>query len=79
MTLTDTSDANISPTNAEIPVGNSSVCIFIEANNDQIAEDDESVQVIVTPDNSFDVVNQNITLLIIDNDGMYSIFLMNCL
>ena len=71
----------IPSTDAEISVGNSSVCIFIEAIDDQIAEDNESVLIIVTPNNPLDMVNQNATLLIIDNDGLYrsSIFLMNCL
>ena len=58
-------DASVSP-NAEIPVGNSSVCISI---NTPVTEDDESVQIIVTPNNPLDLVNQNITFLIIDNNG----------
>lgn len=61
-------DASVSP-NAEIPVGNSSVCVSINATPDSVPEDNESVQIIVTPNNPLDVVNQNITFLIIDNDG----------
>ena len=70
---TDTFDAVILSTNAEILVGNSSVCVFVVAYDDSIAEYDESVLIIVRPDNPLDVVNQNTTLLIIDNDGLYSI------
>ena len=65
-------EAVVSP-NAEIPVGNSSVCVSINTISDAIPEDDESVQVIVTPNNPLDVVNQNITFLIIDDDGQYCI------
>ena len=65
-------EAVVSP-NAEIPVGKLSVCVSINTTSDAIPEDDESVQVIVTPNNPLDVVNQNITFLIIDNDGQYCI------
>ena len=67
-------------TNIEIPVGNSTMCISIATNNDEIPEYDESVLIIVRPDNPLDVVNQNTTLLIVDDDGLYSnerYFLMN--
>ena len=59
-------------TNIEIPVGNSNTCIPIATSNDAIPEYDESLLIIVRPDNPLDVVNQNTTLLIIDNDGLYS-------
>ncbi len=58
--------------NAEIPVGNSSVCIYVVAYDDDIAEHDESVLIIVRPVNALDTVNQNTTLLIIDDDGLYN-------
>ena len=70
---TDTNDANVLSTNAKIPVGNSSVCVYVVAYDDPIAEYDESVLIIIRPDNPLDVVNQNTTLLINDNDGLYSI------
>ena len=72
----DTNEAMILSSNAEIPVGNSSVCIFVVANDDPIAEYEESVQIIVTPDNDLDMVidNQNTTFVIIDNDGPYNDF-----
>ena len=69
----DTNDAVILSANAKIPVGNSSVCVFVVAYDDSIAEFDESVLIVVRPDNPLDVVNQNTTLLIFDNDGLYSI------
>jgi hypothetical protein len=40
--------------------------------NDEIAEYDESVLIIVRPVNALDTVNQNTTLLIIDDDGLYN-------
>ena len=54
-------------------MGNSSVCVYIVTNNDSIAEYEESVQIIVRPDNPLDVVDLNITFLIIDSDGLYNI------
>jgi hypothetical protein len=69
---TDTNDALLLSTNTEIPVGNSSVCIYIMAYDDSIAEyHDESVLIIVRPVNPLDTVNQNTTFLIIDDDGLY--------
>ena len=64
-------DTVILPTNIDIPVGNPSVCVLFLVRGDEIAENDERVQIIVSPVNPLDVVNQNTTLLIMDNDGLY--------
>ena len=53
-------------------MGNPSVCVFVEAYDDEIAEYDESVLIIVRPVNPLDVVNQNASFLIMDNDGLYN-------
>ena len=61
------------PTYIEIPVGSSNMCIPIFINNDMIAGNDESLLIIVMPVNPLDTVNQNTTLLIIDNNGSSNI------
>ena len=71
MLYADTNDAVLLSSNTEIPVGNSSVCVFVVAYDDEIAEYDESVLIIVNPVNPLDVVNQNTSFLIMDNDGLY--------
>ena len=71
MLYADTNDAVLLSNNTEIPVGNSSVCVFVVAYDDEIAEYDESVLIIVNPVNPLDVVNQNTSFLIMDNDGLY--------
>ena len=71
MLCADTNDAILLSTNADIPEGNSSVCVYVLANDDEIAEYDESVLIIVRPVNSVDMVNQNTLFLIMDNDGVY--------
>ena len=71
MLYADTNDTVLLSTNADIPEGDSSVCVFVVANNDVIAEYDESVLIIVSPVNPLDVVNQNTSFLIMDNDGLY--------
>lgn len=53
----------------EISVGVSTMCVYVEASNDLLVETEESVQVIVRPVNPSDVVNQNVTIIITDNDG----------
>ena len=68
----DTNDTVLLSANADIPEGNSSVCVDVLAYDDEIAEYDESVLIIVSPVNPLDVVNQNTTLLIMDNDGLYN-------
>lgn len=72
MLYADTSDAVLLSNNTEIPVGNSSVCVFVVAYDDEIAEYDESVLIIVRPVNPLDVVNQNASFLVMDNDGLYN-------
>ena len=69
---TDTSDAAILTTNTEIPVGSSSVCVYVVAYDDSIAEFNESVLILARPNNPLDFVNQLTTLLIIDDDGLYN-------
>ena len=49
------------------------MCVDVLAYDDEIAEYDESVLIIVRPVNHLDVVNQNTSFLIMDNDGLYSI------
>ena len=67
---TDSSDAFFLSTNAEIPVGSSSVCVLVEAYDDSIAEVNESVILLARPDNLFNEINQITILRIIDNDGL---------
>ena len=69
---TDTSDAIILTTNAEIPVGSPSVCVYVVAYDDSIAEFNESVLILARPNSPLDLVNQLTTLLIIDDDGLYN-------
>ena len=47
------------------------MCVDVLAYDDEIADNNESVLIIVSPVNPLDVVNQNTTLLIMDNDGLY--------
>ena len=70
---TDTNDAAILTTNAEIPVGASSVCVYVVAFDDSIAEFNESVLIVPRPDNPLDVINQVTTLFITDINGLCSI------
>ena len=72
MLCADTNDVILLPANADIPEGNSSVCVDVLAYDDEIAEYDESVLIIVRPVNPLDVVNQNTSFLIMDNDGLYN-------
>lgn len=51
------------------------MCVDVLAYDDEIAEYDESVLIIVRPVNPLDVVNQNTSFLIMDNDGLYSIII----
>ena len=77
MFCADTNDAILLSTNADIPEGNSSVCVDVLANDDEIAEYDESVLIIVRPVSPVDVVNQNTSFLIMDNDGLYIIIIIS--
>ena len=71
MLYADTNDTALLSTNVDIPAGNLSVCIDVMAYDDEIAENDERVQIIVSPVNPLDVINQNTSFFIMDNDGLY--------
>lgn len=70
---TDTNDAAILSANAEIPVGASSVCVYVVAFDDSIAEFNESILIVPRPDNPLDVINQITRLFITDINGPFSI------
>ena len=53
-----------------IPVGYTEACLLLEAVDDEIAEDTETLSVSIEATNDLDVVVQNMTTVsIIDNDG----------
>ena len=66
----DEDDYDISASSAIIEVESSRVCINIQAVDDRLIENLESITVITNPRNEFDSVSPNSTAVIImDNDG----------
>lgn len=66
----DEEDYNISSNSAVIEVGNSTVCITLQAVDDGLIESQENITVITNSRNDFDSVSPNsTTVTIMDNDG----------
>ncbi len=63
-------DDYISSNSAVIKVGNSTVCITLQAVDDGLIESQENITVITNSRNDFDSVSPNsTTVTIMDNDG----------
>ena len=66
--LLDAGDLNATDGPIHIPIGESAVCFSLEAVDDDIVEDEEMFNLIITPLNLNDLVDGNTTIVILDND-----------
>lgn len=66
----DPNDVNITKSLIEIPIGDSEACVQLEAIDDIIVENEEEFVLVATAVNRYDVLDQNVTIFVSDNDGM---------
>ena len=66
---TDENDYNISADSAVIEVGRNMVCIGVQAVDDILIENQESITITANSNNTFDRVSGSTAVTIMDNDG----------
>ena len=66
---TDENDYNISANSAVIEVGRNMVCIRVQAVDDILIENQESITITANSNNTFDRVSGSTAVTIMDNDG----------